>query len=296
MTNQGSGQDWRARVISRAVALPPRILVYAPPGTGKTTLAASAPRALIVDWDRGADQTSAARIAGPASWSESLSLIRAIASDAHDYETIVVDTLDPLEELATAHVCGEAKKKSLSDFGFGAGYEALAAEWRVLLAALDACRSRGLTVVLLGHSIVRQANDPQLGGYDQFTPQLQKKTWAMTSRWCDVVGFANFDAARLEDERRAIVTGERVLWTTRGTGFEAKNRYGLPAKMPLSWAALTAGIRAGTQDAAEIRARITALAAGTEHEARAAAFVADAGDDPQKLAAIESALSAKINQ
>ena len=165
-----------------------------------------------------------------------------------------------------------------------------------MLSALDGCRARGMTIVLLGHSIVRQANDPQLGGYDQFGPQLQKKTWAMTSRWCDVVGFANFDAARLEDERRAIVTGERVLWTTRGTGFEAKNRYGLPAKMPLSWAALTTGIRAGTQDAAEIRARITALAAGTEHEARAALFMSDAGDDPQKLAAIESALSAKINQ
>ena len=100
MTIQGSGFDWRARVVSTAVALPPRILVYAPPGTGKTTLAASAPRALIIDFDRGADQTSAARIAGPSSWSDSLSLIRSISSDAHDYATLVIDTLDPLEELA----------------------------------------------------------------------------------------------------------------------------------------------------------------------------------------------------
>ena len=295
MTIQGSSNDWRAKVISQAVALPPRVLIYAPPGTGKTTLAASAPRALIIDFDRGADQTSAARIAGPSSWSESLSLIRSISSDAHDYQTLVVDTVDPLEELASRHVCEEAKKKTLADFGYGAGYEALAAEWRLMLGALDGCRSRGMSIVLLGHSIVRQSNDPQLGGYDQFVPQLQKKTWAMTSRWCDVVGFANFDAARLEDERRAIVTGERMLWTTRGTGFEAKNRYGLPAKLPLSWPALAAGIRAGTQSAAEIRARITALAAGTEHEARAALFVADAGDDPRKLDAIEAALAAKIS-
>lgn len=192
-------------------------------------------------------------------------------------------------------MCEEAKKKTLADFGYGAGYEALAAEWRLMLGALDGCRSRGMSIVLLGHSIVRQSNDPQLGGYDQFVPQLQKKTWAMTSRWCDVVGFANFDAARLEDERRAIVTGERMLWTTRGTGFEAKNRYGLPPKLPLSWPALAAGIRAGTQSAAEIRARITALAAGTEHEARAALFMADAGDDPRKLDAIEAALAAKIS-
>lgn len=295
MTSQGFAPAWRARVISQAKAAPPRVLVYAPPGTGKTTLVASIPGVLILDWDRGADQTSAHRIAGPTTWAESLELVRAISSDPSGYKALAVDTVDPLEEACARHVCELHRKSSLAEFGYGAGYEALANEWRNMLLAWDACRAKGMAVVLLGHSVVKTVQDPTLGSYDSFTAQLQKKTWAMTSRWCDVVGFANFDAAIVGDERRAIVTGERVLHTTRGSGFEAKNRYGLPAKMPLSWAVLEAAIAAGQVGADELRERITKLAAGTEHEAKAATYLADAGDDVARLQAIEVALTKKMN-
>lgn len=294
MTNQGSAPAWRARVISEAKVAPPRVLVYAPPGTGKTTLVASVPGVLILDWDRGADQTSAHRIPGPSSWTESLSLVRDIASDPSGYKALAIDTVDPLEEACARHVCEQHKKPSIADFGFGAGYEALASEWRNLLLALDACRARGMAIVLLGHSTVRQVQDPQLGQYDQYLPQLQKKTWSTTSRWCDVVGFANFDAARVEDERRAIVTGDRVLWTTRGSGFEAKNRYGLPPKMPLSWPALWSGIQAGQVSARELRERITKMSEGTEYADKAATYLADAGEDVGRLQAIENALKTKL--
>lgn len=294
MTQVNSAPAWRAKVVSQAKVSSPRVLVYAPPGTGKTTLVASVPKVLILDWDRGADQTSAHRITGPSTWTESLQLVRDISSDPSGYRALAIDTVDPLEEMCARHVCEAAKKPTIADFGFGAGYEALAAEWRQLLLALDACRGRGMTIVLLGHSTVRQVQDPQLGQYDSYLPQLQKKTWAITSRWCDVVAFANFDAARVEDERRAIVTGERVLYTTRGSGFEAKNRYGLPAKMKLSWEALDAGIRAGQVSAEEMRARITEMAAGTEYADKAATYLADAGEDVARLQAIENALRAKI--
>ena len=86
-----------------------------------------------------------------------------------------------------------------------------------------------------------------------------------------------------------------MLHTTRGSGFEAKNRYGLPAKMPLSWSALEAAIAAGQVGADELRERITKLAAGTEHEAKAATYLADAGDDVGRLQAIEVALTKKMN-
>lgn len=221
--------------------------------------------------------------------------MRAISSDPSGYKALAVDTVDPLEEACARHVCEMHRKSSLAEFGYGAGYEALANEWRNVLLAWDACRAKGMAVVLLGHSVVRTVQDPTLGSYDSFTAQLQKKTWAMTSRWCDVVGFANFDAAIVGDERRAIVTGERVLHTTRGSGFEAKNRYGLPAKMPLSWSALEAAIAAGQVGADELRERITKLAAGTEHEAKAATYLADAGDDVVRLQAIEVALTKKMN-
>ena len=42
--------------------------------------------------------------------------------------------------------------------------------------------------------------------------------------------------------------GERILRTTGGPSCIAKNRYGLPAELPLSWAALVEAVVQNTQD------------------------------------------------
>jgi hypothetical protein len=143
---------------------------------------------------------------------------------------------------------------------------------------------------------VRTAQDPTLGDYDTYVPQLQKKTWSATHRWCDLVAFATFDSARIGDERRAIVTGDRVLRTVYGTGYEAKNRYGLPATLPLSWRALSEAMRAHGDTPQAVRERILALAKGTEFEARAAERIEEAKDDVRRLLTIEDALRRKVNQ
>ena len=290
--------DWKSQVITGPRDVAPRVLVYGVPGVGKSTFASQAPRPIAIDSDRGLEQLGVERIPGPGTWLAALALIGELV-DTSGYGTIVIDTIDPLEELATAYVCGEGKKKGLADFEWGAGYEALAQQWRVLLSTLERARPRGMGVVLVGHSVVRAAQDPTLGAFDQFTPQLQKKTWSATARWCDVIGFATVDAAIVGDDRRAIVTGERVLRTSRGTGYEAKNRYALPDSLPLVWSALAAGMAAHGRpaDTAEtVRARIHSLASGTEYQAKAEDFVAAAGDDVGKLIGVEAALKARVGR
>lgn len=261
---------------------------------GKSSLGASLPKPILIDFDKGADQLKVDRIEGPKAWLDTLVLLRNIGNDPQGYQSLVIDTIDPLEEQAMDHVCGVAKKQTIADFGYGAGYEALAAEWRNMLAELDFVRSKGLTICLLAHSVIRTAQDPQLGQYDQFTVQLQKKTWAATQRWCDLVGFAAFDAAIKKEERRAIVSGERVLYTSRGSGFEAKNRFGMPEKIPLGWEPIHKAIEACRQKAEEVRERIFSLAKGTEYEEKAKGFVENADGDVRKLLQIEDALRVKL--
>lgn len=282
---------WRDRVVSGAREVAPRMVIYGVPGVGKSTFAASMPDPIVLDFDGGCEQLGCPRIPAPSTWTETLELITSLV-DAQEYKTIVIDTIDPMETVATRLVCEQGKKSGLADFAWGGGYDALAQEWRVALASLERARARGASVCLLAHSVVRTAQDPTLGPFDQFTPQLQKKTWSATHRWADVVGFATFDSAKVGDERRAIVTGERVLLTTRGTGYEAKNRYGLPTRLPLSWAALANAMRSESADV--VRARIVELARGTEHEAKAAGFIADAGADASRLRAIEDALKERL--
>jgi hypothetical protein len=220
--------------------------------------------------------------------------VRSITSNSGPYRSLVIDTANALEDVATAQVCAEGKKKSIGDFGYGTGFESLAAEWRILLAELDRAREAGLIVCLLAHSIVRTAQDPQLGEYDQHAPQLQKKTWGLTHRWCDFIGFAAHDAAKLGDEKRAILTGKRVIYTTPGSGFVAKNRYNMPAKIPLAWAPVETAIATHWQSVVDVRERVLLRARGTEFEAKTHEFVAQAGDDIPRLLAVEAALKEKL--
>ena len=298
MTQAAGG--WAGQVIKggEQKILQPRIVLYAPAGVGKSTFGSKLPKPLFLDFDRGIDDVNVDRIPGPKSWAQALALVRAIAADPGGYKSIVIDTVDPLEEMAIDHVLQLGGKKSLNDFDFGAGYTAVSSEWKLLLAELDTARKNGMLVCLLGHAIVRQAQDPQLGSFDQFTSQLGKKSWALTTRWADLVGFAAFDSALAQkkgDDTRVIVTGERFLFTVRGFGYEAKNRFSMTPKLPLSWPAVEAAIARHRQSSAEVKGKILKLATGTKHEQKALAFLADAGDDLNKLIAIENGLIEAIN-
>ncbi len=293
--------SWEDGVIDGVVRNGLKFLAYGPAGVGKTSLAKGMPKTILIDYDKGANQSGVKRKKGPATWPEALALIRSIVADPRGYKTIAIDTLDPLEDLATAHVCKTAGKKTLSEIGgtgsWGAGYEALKAEWRLLLSALDVASENGMNVLLLCHSVVRQTSDPQLGPYEVFTTNLQKKTWAVTHRWCDIVGFCAYQASRIKDEKRAIYTGNRELLTTSGSGYIAKERFALPRSMPLRWDVLEAAIQRFYDNAKpdDIVIRIRAMAKGnTVLEAPAEAYIADAQGDIRRLLQVEDALKEKL--
>jgi hypothetical protein len=278
---------------------PPRLFVYGPGGVGKSTLGSKLPRPIFIDIDRGIDEIRVDRMKEtPKTWADTLKLVREIAASPSGYESLVLDTVDPLEEMCMEHVSKEAGKtfQAMND-QFGAGYVAVANEWKVLLAEFDIARKNGMLVCLLAHATIRQSQDPTLGTFDQWTSLLGKKTWALVQRWSDLVAFASFDAslAVRKDDARLIVTGDRVLTTMRSTGVDgAKNRFSLPEKLPLDWPALRLAIEAHRQSSTELRVKILKLAAGTPYEGAAKDYLETAGDDLSALLEIEANLTKAI--
>lgn len=241
------------------------------------------PKPIVIDFDRGLSAIAVDSIPAPETWLDTMALLTWASTSA--YETIVVDTIDPLEDQCTAYVCAEAGHKRLGDFkGWGDGYAALAGEWRVMLSMLEKC---GKNICLLAHTVVKEAQDPTLGAYDQFIPQLQKKTWAATHRWADMIGFAAPDAAKGSDGTGAVILENRLLHTTQGTGFIAGNRWSLPAKLPLSWEALEAAMPAAL--ISEIRS-----VAGEKFREKAEEYIAQAGQNCAELREILKALKEKV--
>lgn len=245
------------------VVLPPREVYVGQPGVGKSTLASRAPAPVFLPAEEGSDQLDVARLPRPASWEEALGYVLELGRERHEYKTFVVDTLDALEALATAYVCQKAKKDTLADFDWGKGNLALADQWRIFIKGMETLRSRGMGIVLLAHCHVKTHNDPQLGPYDRYTPKLAERVWALTNEWCDIVGFCQFEAALYEkkgERSRGMITGNRVIRTVRGTGYDAKNRYGLPATLPLDWDAVHEAIaRGGVAPASDLEVRLHSL-------------------------------------
>lgn len=271
---------------------PLTVCIYGVPGVGKTTFAASAPKPLVFCIERGAESLDVAKLQCPPSWQEFLASLHELVEVKHDYQTLVVDTLDALEVIATSHVCTLGKKATLADFSWGAGYALLVQEWRLFLHALEQIRDRrAMNVVLIAHEHRKDVDDPELGRFAMYRPKLQDKVWGVTNEWSDAVLFAQFDQALMEKEgqrARAIITGRRILRTVRGTGYVAKNRYGLPETLDLDWKTFETAAQPAT--VAELKKRFVEAVskAPEEVQVKAKAYLADRGETPETLrAAIE---------
>lgn len=282
--------------IIRGIRHPPaRIVVYGPSGVGKSTFACGAPGVLALDYEQGLDEVGPARVEGASTWDASMALIKEACSGPGEHKTVVVDTIDRLEDQATEHVCKVGVKgKAMPDlgaFGYGDGYEALCAKWREMLFVLEGARSKGREVILVAHVQSKTQDDPMLGNYSKWIAALTKRCWGATHRWADAVLFAQYEQGLVES--RLVLTGQRILRTVAGSGYDAKNRWGLPAVLPLSWSAFESARASTARTPEEIVASIRALA-NDETRGQAEEFIGKANGDVPRLVAVERALKQKV--
>lgn len=229
--------------ISKNVAKPPRIALYGPPGIGKTTFAAGAPEPIFILTEDGLGDLEVSHFPVCTSFEEVLECLATLGKEEHEFKTVVIDSLDALELMVWAATCKRLGVPSIETPGYGKGYIEAQNEWRTLFAYITALRDeKGLTSILIAHSAYTHVEDPEHPAYDTNALKLNKRAAAMTTEWCDVVGFASLkmftkidETSSKEKRTRAIATQDRVLRLSVSPSYTAKNRYHMPEIIPLSW-------------------------------------------------------------
>ena len=232
--------------VNDAIAAP-RIEVYGVEGIGKSTFAAGAPNPIFILTEDGLGSLPVQHFPLATSSADVLEAISSLYAEPHNFGTVVVDSLDWLEAIIQREIDENYEAK---DLAYGKGALIAAEKWRVILEGLNALRlERGMVVILLAHTTIKRFDSPEVEPFDRYQPKLQERSNALVREWCDAVLFANYKTVVKHDDvgfnktvNRGISTGERLLYCNERPAYMAKNRYGLPDSIPLSWEAFETAI------------------------------------------------------
>ena len=225
-----------------------KTVIYGPEGIGKTTLAAQFPSPVFLDTEGGTHHLDVARFPAPKTWEDVTKTITALATEPHEFKTLVIDTADWLEKLLVEDVCRRANKTSIEEFGYGKGYVVLAEEVTKFLASLNALLVRGMHVVLLAHCRIAKFEQPDAAGaYDRYELKLTKQVAPLVKEWCDMLLFANYFTKVAENDsgrKRGVGGRERKLYTTHTAAWDAKNRHAFDEMLNFDFAAISSAFGA----------------------------------------------------
>lgn len=216
------------------------MVIYGPPGVGKTSIAYEFPAPIFVQTEDGISHGMELDTFGHLkSWHDVFDALKALANPGHDFQTVVIDSIDALEPLIWDHLCEQNGWNSLEDAGYGKGYLLADDIWRLFFQALnwlrDAC---AMNVILIGHSAIVNCPNPTGAEFPRWDIRLHKRAHAIVEDSVDAILMIDFDSSTQE------IKGKAGSKTTKSTGStmryihcngsparNAKNRYGMPDRI-----------------------------------------------------------------
>ncbi len=220
---------------------PPRILIHADHGLGKSSLAAAAPNPVFIQTENGLENIDANAFPLCRSVTDIKTQLDQVYSEEHDFKTLVIDSLDWTEALVFQHICAEGGKDSISDFGYGTGYTNALELFGKIVTALNRIREeRNMIIILTAHSQIKTYQNPLGADYDRHQIKLREKNAELFLEWCDLVSFLHFQtytkavsSGFTEDKHKGVGGTERVLSCTPSAAYVSKNRYNITEDISL---------------------------------------------------------------
>lgn len=237
----------------------PKVVVYGGNKVGKSTLGSQIPNALFIDIEGGLDALDVVSVRAK-SYKDVMDILAALATEDHEHQGVVLDSLDWMEALLWQAVCDHHKVASIElvGGGYGKGYLEATKLWDEFLKALDYLRNeRGMTILLIAHDVVTKMQPPDGEPYNYSELRLHHRAAGLVKDWADCIAYATEKTGTRKDDLgfnkkhvRAIGTQQRVLIVGKNPAYVSGNRYGMADEVPLSWNAFVAALSAAVTPAA----------------------------------------------
>jgi len=238
-----------------------RVVISGVEKVGKTTLACSAPRALLVPLEQGFSGVSINKTPMLEHFAHTMQLLDEITvkaqAGAFPYQTLVFDSATALERqiheavLMTDPTWAKGNRRALTMEsalgGYGKAYQYANELFHAFLQKCDALAVHGaINIVLTCHVFAAKVIDPVHGEYDSYdlllhSPKNQKSYGKreMLTQWADVIGFLyeplyitkGGDKSQLN--MGVSANKGRVIGMARTPGYVAGNRYGVGGELPI---------------------------------------------------------------
>ncbi len=179
-TVSATKRNYLSSITKAAKAKPSAVLLYTPPGWGKTSLAAHIPGVVFIT-DSLEDGITTLKANGlvpdvpqmePAqSFAMALEQIECLATEPHDYKAVCIDSLSGVQEMlfSATDARSFSGERSESVKYKNQGAKASVPEWIRLLNSLDRLRNeRGMAAFMTGHSKLISKRNPDGADYDTY--------------------------------------------------------------------------------------------------------------------------------
>lgn len=238
-----------ASVSKVAPVEPDRIFIYGVEKVGKSTFGACAPNPVFISAERGLAELvpMPAHFPEAETFQDVLDAIESLTTSAHEFQTLVLDSLDWIERMIEVAVCARCRTKAGKpwtgeDFAaYGQGQKVAVEDWRKLLLALDRLQvARGVEVILIAHATTKNFDDPTGVPFTRYEPQMTGNIGPkLVKQWAKAILFARFEYSIREGEgfakAKGQTTGRRVIYTQWSAAYDAGSRYELPPVLPLDY-------------------------------------------------------------
>lgn len=153
-----------------------KMMIYGQAGMGKTTVALSSPKPLLLDFDNGVKRVNLAHLEGVdivqvGSWQD---VQQVLQEDLTAYQTIVVDTIGKMMDFIISYKCG-TRQPQIRDWG------GINAEFSWMTRTLS---SLNKNVVFVAHRDTRKEGDDTV-----FIPALREKSYNSIVTELDLLGY-----------------------------------------------------------------------------------------------------------